>query len=209
MMKRILLASTVRDTSLLLSFINSLPAFYEGAERVGDELAPTMKGKDGHIVRVDGDERILNPTHAKMIPKNMSNFELARLGQMADKQANVTVSDNSQVVRELRELKQAIESKPVYDFQYDAVRDAVISVSEKKGKIERRIKKNSSFFSGCSEFPKSHGSKKNLTLEASGVVPLEAQCSMTKNFNVTTKKSSKKSNINKWHNSENLQILKF
>jgi hypothetical protein len=48
------LGATVRDTTFLRSFIESLPAFWEGAERVGDVLEPAMAGRDGHIVRVDG-----------------------------------------------------------------------------------------------------------------------------------------------------------
>ena len=73
------LASTIADITVLRSFIASLPAFYEGAERVGDELEPVLSGKDGHIIRVDGDERILNPKQNAMIPKSMSNMELALL----------------------------------------------------------------------------------------------------------------------------------
>ena len=141
------LGSTIADTSLLLSFISSLPAFYEGAERVGDELSPALSGKDGHIVRVDGDERILNPTHSKMIPKNISNLELATMAQMSSKGlAPARKQDNSEVVKELRELKTAIENKPVYDFKYDDVKKAVADVVESKGRRETNWRRNSDFF---------------------------------------------------------------
>jgi len=141
------LGSTIADTSLLLSFISSLPAFYEGAERVGDELSPALSGKDGHIVRVDGDERILNPTHSKMIPKNISNLELATMAQMSSKGLSpARTQDNSEVVKELRELKTAIENKPVYDFKYDDVKKAVADVVESKGRRETNWRRNSDFF---------------------------------------------------------------
>jgi hypothetical protein len=142
------LGSTIADTSLLLSFISSLPAFYEGADRVGDNLAPTMSGKDGHVVRVDGDEMVMNGVESKMIrDSGMSRLEVATMAQMSDKGMRpIAVNDNSAVVKGLQDLKIAIDSKPVYDFKYSAVRDAVADVVESRGRLETSWRKNSEFF---------------------------------------------------------------
>ena len=59
---------TISDISVLTAFINSLPTFYEGTETtVAEALGkPNLSGKDGHIVRVDGSEKVLNPKLSKM-----------------------------------------------------------------------------------------------------------------------------------------------
>jgi hypothetical protein len=142
------LGSTIANTSLLLSFISSLPAFYEGADRVGDNLAPTMSGKDGHVVRVDGDEMVMNGVESKMIrDSGMSRLEVATMAQMSDKGMRpIAVNDNSAVVKGLQDLKIAIDSKPVYDFKYDDVKKAVADVVESRGRLETSWRKNSEFF---------------------------------------------------------------
>lgn len=56
-------------------------AFYEGTENVADSLGkPVLAGKDGHIVRVDGSERIMTGEQNKMVG-NMSNEDLATLAK--------------------------------------------------------------------------------------------------------------------------------
>ena len=53
------LTSTFADIAVLQGFIQSLPAFYTGSERVADDLNPVMQGRDGYVIRVDGDEKDL------------------------------------------------------------------------------------------------------------------------------------------------------
>jgi hypothetical protein len=138
------LASTITDIEVLRSFVRSLPAFYEGSERVGDDLNPLMSGRDGHIIRVDGDERILNPTQNAMIPKNMSNFELAMLAQGASRTETVSSRDLYllNLGHKMDEVKGAIENKPSYlGMDYDPKKRSIIDHIQKKGKLERNHRK--------------------------------------------------------------------
>ncbi len=60
------LASAISSTTVLTNFVNSLPGFIEGTENVGESLgSPQLSGKDGHIIRVDGKERIVDPQNNK------------------------------------------------------------------------------------------------------------------------------------------------
>lgn len=143
------LASTIADVALLQAFVASLPAFYEGSERVGDDLNPTMSGKDGHLIRVDGDERILNPAQSKLIPKDMSNMQLAMLASNAQKTTTINGGNgnNAALISEIKDLKRITESKPVYmGRDYDSNRKAITDTIASKGKLERRHRKNGSIW---------------------------------------------------------------
>ena len=53
------LQSTIRDLGVLRALAGQLTGFLEGTDDVGKSLGkPQLKGKDGHIVRVDGKEQI-------------------------------------------------------------------------------------------------------------------------------------------------------
>lgn len=53
------ITSTIRDISVLKALASGLSGFYEGTDDVGKSMGkPQIKGKDGHIVRVDGSEQI-------------------------------------------------------------------------------------------------------------------------------------------------------
>lgn len=138
------LASTITDIQLLRAFVQSLPTFYQGSERVGDDLDPFMSGKDGHLIRVDGDERILNPSHSRMIPKNMSNLELAMLAQGATQTQRMTEKDLYllNLGKKMDNVATEIRNKPTYlGRDFDANRGAIIDLIEKKGKLERNHRK--------------------------------------------------------------------
>jgi len=139
------LASTIADISVLRAFVASLPGFFEGSERVGDDLNPLMSGRDGHIIRVDGDERILSPSQSKIIPNSMSNMELALLASNAGKAkyADIKTDVNRVLVAEIKNLTRITEAKPTYmGLDYDKQRDAIITTMVKKGKLERKHTKN-------------------------------------------------------------------
>lgn len=135
------LASTITDINVLKAFVNSLPAFYEGTELVDSVSDPVMSGKDGHIIRVDGSERILTGMQNKMIG-NMSNNELAELAHNhRNQQVNYDISPV--IIEELRGIKKATIEKPSYlGMDYDKISDAVVRKIQKGNKMERIHKKN-------------------------------------------------------------------
>lgn len=140
------LASTITDTSLLLSFISSLPAFYEGTEDTG-KAPKGIDANGGRVAILHDNERVMTARQNAMIPDSMSNLDLATMAQMSDKGMRlIAVNDNSEVVKGLQDLKIAIESKPVYDFKYDDVKKAVADVVESRGRRETSWRKNDGFF---------------------------------------------------------------
>lgn len=139
------LASTISDVAVLQAFIASLPTFFGGAENVADALgAPDVAGKDGYIIRVDGGERVLNNAHSAMIPKSITNFELATMANLYSKGRLKPAEDAS---NDIDRVVKAIENKPVYlGREYDATEKAIIDVIHEKGRIERNRKKVGKLF---------------------------------------------------------------
>jgi len=138
------LAATIADISVLRAFVASLPGFFEGSERVGDDLNPLLSGRDGHIIRVDGDERILSPGQSKIIPNSMSNMELALLASNAGKakSGDMKTDTSRALVAEIKNLTRITEQKPTYmGLDFDQQRQAITATIEKKGRLERRHKK--------------------------------------------------------------------
>lgn len=132
------LASTITDVTLLQAFIANLAGFFEGAERVGDHLTPQLSGKDGHIIRVDGDERILSPSQNSMIPRSMSNMDLAILASSSVKKKREQTVESMILINEIRELRKATEGKPVYLGQdYNQRKGEIVDHIQKKNKLEK------------------------------------------------------------------------
>jgi hypothetical protein len=136
------LVDTIKDTTLLMQFINSLPAFYEGTETtVADALGkPMMSGRDGHIVRVDGSEKILNPTLSAMTG-NMTTQEIAKVAQ--DYQNGKLIGSTTayqmaqsvdfiQMVNKLDELKTTIENKPEHSYDVSRISSTLLEFVDKK-----------------------------------------------------------------------------
>lgn len=62
------LQSTIRDLGVLRALAGTLQGFYDGTDDVGKSLGkPQLKGKDGHIVRVDGKEQIWSEKDRKAV----------------------------------------------------------------------------------------------------------------------------------------------
>lgn len=62
------LQSTITNTAVLKALAGTLEGFYEGTDDVGKSLGkPQLKGKDGHIVRVDGKEQIWSDKDRKAV----------------------------------------------------------------------------------------------------------------------------------------------
>ncbi len=150
------LTSTIRDITALTAFIHNLPAFIEGTEHVGDALGkPHLNTKqDGYLVRVDGEERIVDPeNNAKLA--GIPNDELGRIVQesmvakqhssyavnevkMAGAYANMTSwADNSQVIHLMGQVAKGIKELP------DKMPVPYLGVDEVTQKIVQGVKQGS------------------------------------------------------------------
>lgn len=153
------LVTTLKDLTLLTSALASLPTFIEGTENIGKSLGkPQLSGKDGYVVRVDGDERVLSPSQNKVIG-DMSNDELTNLANLHNKGllsvANFGVpmsrhivddrllNETSQMNKNLEDVKNLLKNIPQQTIQYDELskisteiirsENRVISTSKKIG----------------------------------------------------------------------------
>jgi len=149
---------TISDISVLTAFINSLPTFYKGTERtVGESLGmPQLSGRDGHIVRVDGSEKILNPTLSKMTG-NMTTLEIAQLAEdklrgkiMAKGKTNIELIEtnysNDVIVEKLDQLNNTILNKPEMNVEVGEILGGVMHVVEST-KNSRQTVRNITRFS--------------------------------------------------------------
>jgi hypothetical protein len=131
------LADTIKDVTLLQTFINSLPAFEKGIEDTGTN----GKGVDGR----GGFHAILHPNE-RVIPKDLnqkigdlSNTELA---QIASNYRAKSLGDNatqmssalelSLLVDKIDELKTVIQNKPEVDYQLGEVTQATMEIVRRR-----------------------------------------------------------------------------
>jgi hypothetical protein len=149
---------TISDITVLTAFINSLPTFYKGTERtVGESLGKAqLSGRDGHIVRVDGSEKILNPTLSKMTG-NMTTLEIAQLAEdklrgkiMAKGKTNIELLEtnysNDIIVEKLDQLNNTILNKPEMNVEVGEILGGVMHVVEST-KNNRQTVRNITRFS--------------------------------------------------------------
>ena len=130
------LAETIRDTTLLTQFINSLPAFESGTENTG----ANGRGVDGK----GGFHAILHPNE-RVIPKSlneqigaMSNEDLARIAQ--EHQNNKNFGGNYQsgtslelalLVNEIKDLKTIIKDKPETNIELGEITSGAMEIVKK------------------------------------------------------------------------------
>lgn len=131
----------ITSTELLKQFVSALPAFYEGADNVGDALgSPLLPGRDGHVIRVDGNERILNPMQNKAIG-DMANDEVVRRVQMskAMEAGNMSTSGWSDIgvlsqlnglKNKMSDIEKAIIDKPVPFLELGAITQKSFEIRE-------------------------------------------------------------------------------
>lgn len=110
--------------------VQSLAGFFSGTERtIAEELgAPQLSGKDGHIVRVDGGEMVMNGglvQKAKSVDPNVTTSEIVNgfIKSKTMQKAPIYVSDStadSRLLNKVDELINTIERKP--EIQMDANR---------------------------------------------------------------------------------------
>lgn len=132
------LAETSTSTSLLRKLIESIPGFMEGTELVESDMRgyKIHDGDDGYLARFDGKERIM-PGHLNaMIPRTMSNADLASLaaGKGAPETAEIRL-----LRREVRAVKSAIQNQELYKgMDFDAIEKAITFRIEAKNKLLRK-----------------------------------------------------------------------
>jgi TP901 family phage tail tape measure protein len=148
------LVKTISDISVLTSFINSLPTFYEGTETtVGEALgSPQMQGKDGYIVRVDGSEKVLNPELSKMTG-SLTTYEIAKISSDYLKNKNmingaqslqINQFNDGVLIKKIDELNATIKNKPETNIEMGEIVGGVIHLieSQRKGKdVTRNIRR--------------------------------------------------------------------
>lgn len=128
------LGSTIRDLTLLGAAIAAIPGFYEGTENIADALGkPNLPGKDGYIVRVDGDERVLNPSQNAMVG-DLSNEELAEIANLYTKGlllpygggvAMGGITDTSRIEEKLDRMIEAVTNMPVPVTHWDGIIEGI------------------------------------------------------------------------------------
>jgi hypothetical protein len=140
------LMDTIKDTMLLQQFIASLPTFYEGTEgTVSQALGmPQLSGRDGHIVRVDGSEKILNPKLSAMTG-NLSTNEIAKIAMQYNNGKLINKGDGAiqlsngwstgLIIEKLDELTSAIKQKPETNIGIGEITQSVMEIvkSTKQG----------------------------------------------------------------------------
>ena len=145
---------TVTEIGLLTQFISSLPAFKEGAERVGDKTHHRIRrtGTDDHLALVNEGERIV-PADVNTKLGDISNLELPAavalykantkmVDQVLVNQPMASVAVNSEISNLLKEIR----DQPRYlGRDYDSTRKAVIEAVETKNKIIRNHYSNKGF----------------------------------------------------------------
>lgn len=139
------LMKTIKDASLLQAFISTLPMFYEGTETtVSNALGmPQLPGKDGHIIRVDGAEKILNPKLSAMTG-NMTTEQIAKVAQDYQNGKLIGLGTASQLanaldfhvmVSKLDELTNVIKHKPETNIELGEITQSAMEIvkSTRKG----------------------------------------------------------------------------
>lgn len=134
------------DKAVLESFINSLPAFIDGTNTtVADSLgSPMMSGEDGHVIRVDGREKILNPELSGMTG-NLTTGQIAKLsqdylnGKLVSKmdsaqQVGGSYMDSNAIIKSIQGLEQTIKNKPETEYNLQEVVQGVYSFTRKQTK---------------------------------------------------------------------------
>jgi TP901 family phage tail tape measure protein len=147
-------ASTLRDMTTLLSALATLPGFYEGTNTtVADALGkPNLSsGKDGYLVRVDGAEKVLNPSMSARTG-NMTTEEITRAAELYNSGAldyqmlihpkvqelNTPYQSNADILRKFDSLERTIKDKPILsDLKFDELSKALIVAVEANGDLKR------------------------------------------------------------------------
>lgn len=134
-------AKTITDVSALSAFVSSLPQFYTGTETtVADALgSPQLSGRDGHIIRVDGSEKILNP-YLSQKTGDLTTFEIAKIAEdrlkgklVYNQEINSTANNmwaSMRLIDEIQDLKSIIKNKPETNIAMGEIVGGVMKIVE-------------------------------------------------------------------------------
>lgn len=134
-------AKTITDVSALSAFVSALPTFYEGTETTVSEALgkPQLSGKDGHIIRVDGSEKILNP-YLSQKTGDLTTFEIAKIAEdrlkgklMYNSESNSTANNmwaSIKLIDEIQDLKDIIKNKPETNIAMGEIVGGVMKIVE-------------------------------------------------------------------------------
>lgn len=134
-------AKTITDVSALSAFVSSLPQFYKGTETtVADALgSPQLSGRDGHIIRVDGSEKILNP-YLSQKTGDLTTFEIAKIAEdrlkgklVYNQEVNSTANNmwaSYKLIDEIQDLKSIIKNKPETNIEMGEIVGGVMKIVE-------------------------------------------------------------------------------
>lgn len=134
------LAETIKDTSLLLSFINSIPAFMDGTEDTGKN-GQGVDGKGGFHAVLHPNERVVPKSLNDKIG-NLSNEDLTRLavdyknGRVIERASHSSSAlDLSVLVNELSDIKETIKNKPETNIELGEITSSMMEMvkSRKEG----------------------------------------------------------------------------
>jgi TP901 family phage tail tape measure protein len=134
------LAETIRDTTLLQQFINSLPAFMDGTEDTGTN-GKGIDGKGGFQAVLHPNERVI-PKHLNEQIGAISNVDLARIAQEYNNGKIVEGGNQTRsalefavLVNELKDLKSVIQDKPETNIELGQITNSVMEIvqSRKQG----------------------------------------------------------------------------
>ena len=103
-----------------------------------------MSGEDGHVIRVDGREKILNPELSGMTG-NMTTGQIAKLsqdylnGKLVSKmdsaqQVGGSYMDSNAIIKSIQGLEQTIKNKPETEYNLQEVVQGVYSFTRKQTK---------------------------------------------------------------------------
>lgn len=132
---------TITDVSLLSTFIGTIPQFYKGTETtVAEALGqPQLSGRDGHIVRVDGSEKILNP-YLSQKTGDLTTFEIAKIAEdrlkgklIYNTEVNNTANNmwsSLKLIDEIQDLKSIIKNKPETNIAMGEIVGGVMKIVE-------------------------------------------------------------------------------
>ena len=134
------LAETIRDTSLLLQFINSIPTFFDGTEDTGSH-GQGVDGRGGFHAVLHPNERVVPKSLNQQIG-DLTNEELTNIavdyknGRVVEGATQMRSSmDLAILVNELSDIKRTIENKPETNIELGEITQSMMEVvkSTKKG----------------------------------------------------------------------------
>jgi TP901 family phage tail tape measure protein len=132
------LADTIRDTTLLQAFINSLPGFEKGTEDTGKD-GRGVDGKGGMLSVLHPNERVV-PKSLNDQLNGMSNEELTRIateyqnGTLINRTKGSDSLDFAIVVNELQDLKKVIKEKPETNIEVGQITQSAMEIVKRSKK---------------------------------------------------------------------------